>query len=256
MAVKVLSDPRRSKPSIARLVPSEANSRSSPVFPNTPQFTSSAPGQPVPFASSAQQHTRYTNSDIAYARRFSVASSTSVPACIRLSSPSDDEDSFVPNNMAVAPRPCIPILHNAPAKSNRFQNLQNSTSFTSKKPGMCLTDDSSSSSSDNDSISPPTHTLKHKPNASKQPQRTVSLQHQSTLLASITPPKPGVCHFCQSCKTGQWRRGPGGMRTLCNACGINWCRKVRAFARMNGVSISEAEETVGADGAWFRRIVT
>ncbi|KAI8828977.1 hypothetical protein BJ741DRAFT_582472 [Chytriomyces cf. hyalinus JEL632] len=233
MAVKVLSDPRRSKPSIA-------------------------PGQPVPvctvLASSAQQHTGYTNSDTAYARRFSVASSTSVPACIRLSSPSDDEDSFVPNNM-VAPRPCIPIPYNAPAKSNRSQNLQNSTSFTSKKPGMCLTDDSSSSS-DNDSISPPTHTLKHQPNASKQPQRTVSSQHQNTFLASIAPPKPGVCHFCQSCKTGQWRRGPGGMRTLCNACGINWCRKVRAFARVNGVSISEAEETVGADGAWFRRIVT
>ncbi|KAJ3234541.1 hypothetical protein HDU81_001354 [Chytriomyces hyalinus] len=232
MAVKVLTDPRRSKRSIA-------------------------PSQPLPIctalASSAQQHPRYTNSDMAPARRFSVTSSTSVPACIRLSSPSDDENSFIPNYM-VAPHPCIPIPYNAPTKTNRSQN-QNSTSFPSKQPGLCLTDESSSSS-DSDSISPPKHTsLKHQPNTSKPPQRTTSSLRQNAILAAIAPPKPGVCHFCQSCKTGQWRRGPGGMRTLCNACGINWCRKVRAFARVNGVTISEAEETVGADGAWFRRIV-
>ncbi|KAJ3074825.1 hypothetical protein HDU98_010094 [Podochytrium sp. JEL0797] len=73
--------------------------------------------------------------------------------------------------------------------------------------------------------------------------------------SNLSPAKLGVCHFCKSNKTGQWRRGPGGMRTLCNACGINWCRKVRAYARKEGVSIDEAEGVVGADETWFRRVV-
>ncbi|KAJ3125532.1 blue light receptor [Physocladia obscura] len=68
--------------------------------------------------------------------------------------------------------------------------------------------------------------------------------------------KNGVCQFCKSNKTGQWRRGPGGMRTLCNACGINWCRKVRAYARSTGVSLDAAESAVGANETWFRRVVS
>ncbi|KAJ3092653.1 blue light receptor [Physocladia obscura] len=62
-----------------------------------------------------------------------------------------------------------------------------------------------------------------------------------------------MCQFCGSTKTGQWRRGPAGMRTLCNACGINWCRKVRAFARDNKISIGEAEGAIGDSQACFRR---
>jgi hypothetical protein len=30
------------------------------------------------------------------------------------------------------------------------------------------------------------------------------------------------CEVCGTSETPQWRRGPGGKRTLCNACGVKW----------------------------------
>ncbi|KAI8607786.1 hypothetical protein BC830DRAFT_1072653, partial [Chytriomyces sp. MP71] len=63
------------------------------------------------------------------------------------------------------------------------------------------------------------------------------------------------CDFCHTTRTGQWRRGPRGLRTLCNACGINWCRKARAYAKAEACSIEAAELAVGADQSLFRRVV-
>ncbi|MCJ1461643.1 hypothetical protein MMC07_000240 [Pseudocyphellaria aurata] len=34
---------------------------------------------------------------------------------------------------------------------------------------------------------------------------------------------PGRCHSCNRAETPEWRRGPDGARTLCNACGLRWC---------------------------------
>lgn len=31
---------------------------------------------------------------------------------------------------------------------------------------------------------------------------------------------PGKCHSCRTSDTPEWRRGPDGARTLCNACGL------------------------------------
>ncbi len=31
---------------------------------------------------------------------------------------------------------------------------------------------------------------------------------------------PGRCHSCNRAETPEWRRGPDGARTLCNACGL------------------------------------
>ena len=31
---------------------------------------------------------------------------------------------------------------------------------------------------------------------------------------------PGKCHSCNIRETPEWRRGPDGARTLCNACGL------------------------------------
>lgn len=31
---------------------------------------------------------------------------------------------------------------------------------------------------------------------------------------------PGRCHSCSIEQTPEWRRGPDGARTLCNACGL------------------------------------
>lgn len=34
---------------------------------------------------------------------------------------------------------------------------------------------------------------------------------------------PGRCHSCNRAQTPEWRRGPDGARTLCNACGLRMC---------------------------------
>ena len=36
---------------------------------------------------------------------------------------------------------------------------------------------------------------------------------------------PNVCSICNTTNTSQWRRGPTGPKTLCNACGIHYARK-------------------------------
>ncbi|KAJ1558544.1 hypothetical protein HK405_013441 [Cladochytrium tenue] len=71
-------------------------------------------------------------------------------------------------------------------------------------------------------------------------------RHHPKALTHIQPAGsgPGVCHFCQSRRTGQWRRGPAGQRTLCNACGINWTKKIRAEARRAACSLADAETRV------------
>lgn len=35
---------------------------------------------------------------------------------------------------------------------------------------------------------------------------------------------PGRCHSCNRAETPEWRRGPDGARTLCNACGLRMYR--------------------------------
>ena len=35
---------------------------------------------------------------------------------------------------------------------------------------------------------------------------------------------PGRCHSCNRAETPEWRRGPDGARTLCNACGLRKSR--------------------------------
>ncbi|KAI8647419.1 hypothetical protein BD408DRAFT_142644 [Parasitella parasitica] len=32
------------------------------------------------------------------------------------------------------------------------------------------------------------------------------------------------CHSCNSTETPEWRKGPLGPRTLCNACGLIWTK--------------------------------
>lgn len=74
-----------------------------------------------------------------------------------------------------------------------------------------------------------------------------SPQHQQSSLLGVneTVNANGVhqrsCMVCSKKKTGQWRRGPAGPRTLCNACGLEWTRKIRSEATIKGISIQESE---------------
>lgn len=35
---------------------------------------------------------------------------------------------------------------------------------------------------------------------------------------------PGRCHSCNRTETPEWRRGPDGVGTLCNACGLQYAK--------------------------------
>ncbi|KAK6399452.1 hypothetical protein LTR95_019432 [Oleoguttula sp. CCFEE 5521] len=49
---------------------------------------------------------------------------------------------------------------------------------------------------------------------------------------------PGRCHSCNRAETPEWRRGPDGARTLCNACGLHYAKLTRKQngAAKNGMS--------------------
>lgn len=36
-----------------------------------------------------------------------------------------------------------------------------------------------------------------------------------------------ICAVCKTTETPEWRRGPNGPATLCNACGIRWANKIK-----------------------------
>ncbi|KAA1469364.1 hypothetical protein DENSPDRAFT_834962 [Dentipellis sp. KUC8613] len=38
-----------------------------------------------------------------------------------------------------------------------------------------------------------------------------------------------VCNTCGRTNSPEWRKGPRGPKTLCNACGLRWAKKVRKF---------------------------
>lgn len=49
----------------------------------------------------------------------------------------------------------------------------------------------------------------------------------SSLTHSKRAAPPGRCHSCNRAETPEWRRGPDGARTLCNACGLHYAKLTR-----------------------------
>ncbi|EXJ75955.1 uncharacterized protein A1O5_00463 [Cladophialophora psammophila CBS 110553] len=52
---------------------------------------------------------------------------------------------------------------------------------------------------------------------------------------------PGRCHSCNRAETPEWRRGPDGARTLCNACGLHYAKLTRKLG------INKAAAMTGAN---------
>ncbi|CCG82235.1 Sexual development transcription factor NsdD [Taphrina deformans PYCC 5710] len=50
-----------------------------------------------------------------------------------------------------------------------------------------------------------------------------STTHGSNIPVARSAP-PGRCHSCNISETPEWRRGPDGARTLCNACGLHFAK--------------------------------
>lgn len=55
-------------------------------------------------------------------------------------------------------------------------------------------------------------------------------------------PFQGRCHACNSSETPEWRRGPDGARTLCNACGLHYAKMERK--RAAAAAATAAQEQV------------
>ncbi|KAJ6507975.1 hypothetical protein C8R47DRAFT_1100181 [Mycena vitilis] len=47
---------------------------------------------------------------------------------------------------------------------------------------------------------------------------------------------PGKCHSCHIRETPEWRRGPDGARTLCNACGLHYAKLIRKRDKEHGAN--------------------
>ncbi|KAG0652699.1 Biofilm regulator 1 [Hyphodiscus hymeniophilus] len=65
----------------------------------------------------------------------------------------------------------------------------------------------------------------------KKQRRGVRMKHslhgiQDSDIKQRAAP-PGRCHSCNRAETPEWRRGPDGARTLCNACGLHYAKLTR-----------------------------
>lgn len=49
---------------------------------------------------------------------------------------------------------------------------------------------------------------------------------------------PGRCHSCNRAETPEWRRGPDGARTLCNACGLHYAKLTRKIGPNKAANMS------------------
>lgn len=52
-----------------------------------------------------------------------------------------------------------------------------------------------------------------------------AFKNSANLTQKAAP--PGRCHSCNRAETPEWRRGPDGARTLCNACGLHYAKLTR-----------------------------
>ncbi|CAL9049329.1 unnamed protein product [Musa acuminata subsp. burmannicoides] len=58
-----------------------------------------------------------------------------------------------------------------------------------------------------------------------------------------TPPR--VCADCRTSETPLWRSGPGGPKSLCNACGIKYRKRRKGLAPPTPTSSSASNSQVG-----------
>ncbi|VFQ93457.1 unnamed protein product [Cuscuta campestris] len=86
--------------------------------------------------------------------------------------------------------------------------------------------ESSTESSSTMSSSPPHPYFAH-PNPGRASERLVGIPPAKKQRKKAPPPPPGAlqprrCNHCGVQKTPQWRAGPLGAKTLCNACGVRY----------------------------------
>ncbi|KAL1974155.1 hypothetical protein VTN31DRAFT_5715 [Thermomyces dupontii] len=60
---------------------------------------------------------------------------------------------------------------------------------------------------------------------------------------------PGRCHSCNRAETPEWRRGPDGARTLCNACGLHYAKLTRKMGANKAAALGSNLRPKGVDSS-------
>ncbi|KAJ5668566.1 Zinc finger NHR/GATA-type, partial [Penicillium maclennaniae] len=60
---------------------------------------------------------------------------------------------------------------------------------------------------------------------------------------------PGRCHSCNRAETPEWRRGPDGARTLCNACGLHYAKLTRKMGANKAATLGSNLKPKNLDSA-------
>lgn len=56
------------------------------------------------------------------------------------------------------------------------------------------------------------------------------------------------CHSAGTLESPEWRKGPNGPKTLCNACGLRWAKKEKKRQLVNlgtAPSTTSGDRTIG-----------
>lgn len=121
--------------------------------------------------------------------------------------------------------PCMPNPSAVPVKprSKRPRTGNRSWVFNSSPK----TESSSSSSSVSSPVStllfpPSVHDMRVLFNFGRPPMKKPKKKPVLATSACENPPVQRRCSHCQVTKTPQWRAGPNGPKTLCNACGVRF----------------------------------
>lgn len=120
-------------------------------------------------------------------------------------------------------RPATKNVYNVIVRNNESHIPSASVSTTREKPSAHLGHKVSKSEG---SIIGTTHTFKVDKMKAKK-RNSVSHQRKISIAAGDGTES---CKHCHETVTPEWRRGPYGNRTLCNACGLFYCKLVRKFS--------------------------
>ncbi|KAJ3089514.1 hypothetical protein HK102_006214 [Quaeritorhiza haematococci] len=157
-------------------------------------------------------------------------------------SPAPPKKAPSPAKLAREPKEVKPLSNTSP--TNPIKVKSSATSQSKSKPSVFVPPPPTSQSGDDDS-SPP---LLIGPDGS-MPRTHRDAVDMIVRRGPLGKPIPGVCQICSTRKTGQWRRGPAGPRTLCNGCGLAWAKRIKLDASRRGISVAEAERQLLQSGS-------
>ncbi|EGV66424.1 hypothetical protein PSN45_002977 [Yamadazyma tenuis] len=106
-------------------------------------------------------------------------------------------------------------------KRKSMSSFKNSSGLSEFKPGLRR------NSKSEEHVHQESKAVHHSKSKSVQKMHT---SHRSVFkFPELESQSPLICTHCGSEKTPEWRRGPDGDKTLCNACGIFYSKLIRKY---------------------------